>query len=149
MLRALKKLSDKLETSFVLRRAGVFLNYLRFLFSISVGWLLFSGVASAQIINIETFGNGPYPGPPLSGNQTTYTYNAPSQPANYPNILMDGDYVLATDSQQGFTAWASIGDNTTGNGYMLLVNADDNQSCLLYTSPSPRDKRQSRMPSSA
>ena len=24
-----------------------------------------------------------------------------------------------------------------------------NKSCLLYTSPSPRDKRQSRMPSSA
>ena len=31
-----------------------------------------------------------------------------------------------------------------------LVHAmDDNQFCLLYTSPSPRDKRQSRMPSSA
>ena len=26
---------------------------------------------------------------------------------------------------------------------------DGNGSCLLYTSPSPRDKRQSRMPSSA
>ena len=25
----------------------------------------------------------------------------------------------------------------------------DRRSCLLYTSPSPRDKRQSRMPSSA
>ena len=29
------------------------------------------------------------------------------------------------------------------------ANADENLSCLLYTSPSPRDKRQSRMPSSA
>ena len=27
--------------------------------------------------------------------------------------------------------------------------AEKNQGCLLYTSPSPRDKRQSRMPSSA
>ena len=26
---------------------------------------------------------------------------------------------------------------------------DSNKACLLYTSPSPRDKRQSRMPSSA
>ena len=26
---------------------------------------------------------------------------------------------------------------------------DGSKSCLLYTSPSPRDKRQSRMPSSA
>ena len=30
-----------------------------------------------------------------------------------------------------------------------LRNANDGHSCLLYTSPSPRDKRQSRMPSSA
>ena len=29
------------------------------------------------------------------------------------------------------------------------TNADDFEGCLLYTSPSPRDKRQSRMPSSA
>ena len=28
-------------------------------------------------------------------------------------------------------------------------DAADNRDCLLYTSPSPRDKRQSRMPSSA
>ena len=28
-------------------------------------------------------------------------------------------------------------------------NNNSNSSCLLYTSPSPRDKRQSRMPSSA
>ena len=27
--------------------------------------------------------------------------------------------------------------------------ADQSENCLLYTSPSPRDKRQSRMPSSA
>ena len=29
------------------------------------------------------------------------------------------------------------------------TNPDQSLSCLLYTSPSPRDKRQSRMPSSA
>ena len=29
------------------------------------------------------------------------------------------------------------------------INAKLNDTCLLYTSPSPRDKRQSRMPSSA
>ena len=28
-------------------------------------------------------------------------------------------------------------------------NIDNNSTCLLYTSPSPRDKRQARMPSSA
>ena len=31
----------------------------------------------------------------------------------------------------------------------LLANATDIENCLLYTSPSPRDQRGSRMPSSA
>ena len=30
-----------------------------------------------------------------------------------------------------------------------LLLAGDNDSCLLYTSPSPRDRQKSRMPSSA
>ena len=34
-------------------------------------------------------------------------------------------------------------------GIPISGNATDASSCLLYTSPSPRDKRQSRMPSSA
>ena len=32
---------------------------------------------------------------------------------------------------------------------IVRVNGADSTTCLLYTSPSPRDKRQSRMPSSA
>ena len=35
------------------------------------------------------------------------------------------------------------------NGADYLKHKDDIQSCLLYTSPSPRDQRGSRMPSSA
>ena len=31
----------------------------------------------------------------------------------------------------------------------IFLDAGNNNVCLLYTSPSPRDKRQSRMPSSA
>ena len=35
-------------------------------------------------------------------------------------------------------------------GFLIMrVQYDNNNYCLLYTSPSPRDKRQSRMPSSA
>ena len=36
--------------------------------------------------------------------------------------------------------------------YVVIVDEDEKktcEACLLYTSPSPRDKRQSRMPSSA
>ena len=43
---------------------------------------------------------------------------------------------------------------TDDNAYVRRATAwslanYDNEICLLYTSPSPRDKRQSRMPSSA
>ena len=88
--------------------------------------------AYSQIIDIEDFGTGVYPGAPLPAGQTSYNYNAPAQPAIFPDILEDGDYVLATNSQQGFENWASIGDNTTGTGYMMLVNADDDQSGEFY-----------------
>ena len=35
------------------------------------------------------------------------------------------------------------------NGFDVAVTSSVTFTCLLYTSPSPRDKRQSRMPSSA
>ena len=35
------------------------------------------------------------------------------------------------------------------NHVMNITDVEDKIICLLYTSPSPRDKRQSRMPSSA
>ena len=37
----------------------------------------------------------------------------------------------------------------TFEGTIIHVREDQEYDCLLYTSPSPRDKRQSRMPSSA
>ena len=38
---------------------------------------------------------------------------------------------------------------STGEHEAIELRDGDNSRCLLYTSPSPRDKRQSRMPSSA
>ena len=50
-----------------------------------------------------------------------------------------------------------LGDNVDAVYYFTQLRSDQEyivsgrryESCLLYTSPSPRDKRQSRMPSSA
>jgi len=106
-------------------------NIIRCIF-ISIIALMISGLSSAQVIDIETFGTGTYPGAPLPAEQTTYNYNAPAQPADFPDILQDGDYVIATNSQQGFTSWASVNDHTSGSGFMMLVNADDNQSGEFY-----------------
>ena len=37
----------------------------------------------------------------------------------------------------------------SANWYQSYMNVEENSSCLLYTSPSPRDRQKSRMPSSA
>ena len=63
-----------------------------------------------------------------------------------PDLGVLADFVL----DQGFAIAAS---SYQLNGWALFRTLQDNrelyQHCLLYTSPSPRDKRQSRMPSSA
>ena len=39
--------------------------------------------------------------------------------------------------------------SSTSDPSIVAVQASSNETCLLYTSPSPRDQRGSRMPSSA
>ena len=45
--------------------------------------------------------------------------------------------------------WAAMVSRIDGHFGNILAALEDPNGCLLYTSPSPRDKRQSRMPSSA
>ena len=45
--------------------------------------------------------------------------------------------------------WGFVGENVKGAADNADAGDDASFVCLLYTSPSPRDKRQSRMPSSA
>ena len=65
-------------------------------------------------------------------------------------LVSSGDDEVVED--QGvitrFFPLASINDDTT-NIEILEATGENTPICLLYTSPSPRDKRQSRMPSSA
>ena len=49
--------------------------------------------------------------------------------------------------QDGNSVTQFIGDAPAGD--VFAFNIPEDGICLLYTSPSPRDKRQSRMPSSA
>ena len=59
---------------------------------------------------------------------------------------MDGDGDM--DIVSANLIWDVYGDTSVA-WYENDGNADPTWTCLLYTSPSPRDKRQSRMPSSA
>ena len=57
--------------------------------------------------------------------------------------FQDGDNTIAIRTWQNLLAISSP------NAPWISSVRDNIKSCLLYTSPSPRDKRQSRMPSSA
>ena len=86
--------------------------------------------------------------------------------ADWDNTIIDGSTSLPSENSSAFagdTIQLSIevsnSDTTAGHDEWWFVMELDGQTtpeltgflegCLLYTSPSPRDKRQSRMPSSA
>ena len=66
---------------------------------------------------------------------------------NNPNAVTEQAFAHTFRYRGGeFGVERTFDDNTYfQSGFVISVNI----SCLLYTSPSPRDKRQSRMPSSA
>ena len=62
-----------------------------------------------------------------------------------PNDVSYSRGKLAVSQERGFLV-ESLAVKGEGSRPRVIVLVSD---CLLYTSPSPRDKRQSRMPSSA
>ena len=58
---------------------------------------------------------------------------------------LSGTVSLVTGSARGIGL--SIADRLARNGSTVVYSDVDD--CLLYTSPSPRDRQKSRMPSSA
>ena len=63
---------------------------------------------------------------------------------------MSGDGVQATDLKRVGKAEPKVYVHKDGKTIMIPAEKkDEYMACLLYTSPSPRDLRLSRMPSSA
>ena len=79
------------------------------------------------------------------------------------NIFSTQDHAAAAIAEQGISVYAKKGESLdeywqythyildwgTDSPNMILDDGGDATGCLLYTSPSPRDLRASRMPSSA
>ena len=61
------------------------------------------------------------------------------------------DYIIEVHDEEELQRVQHFSNAIIGvnNRNLKTFDVDINNSCLLYTSPSPRDKRQSRMPSSA
>ena len=73
-----------------------------------------------------------------------------------PDSLADYDLIIAGSSTWGNGEiqddWYDFLDGAQAldlRGKTIALFGDGDETCLLYTSPSPRDKRQSRMPASA
>ena len=73
-----------------------------------------------------------------------YFVEVPNTDIKEPVRTLEDAYPLCYDIAQEFgfaeVCWYALNGKRVSEG---------SYSCLLYTSPSPRDKRQSRMPSSA
>ena len=63
-------------------------------------------------------------------------------------FIESGAKVVIWDIDEGEAKKALEKVNSENLTYQI-VDVSDYDTCLLYTSPSPRDKRQARMPSSA
>ena len=63
--------------------------------------------------------------------------------------IKDSDFPNKTNELKNQIKSGKKLDEVLPEAFAYVREASHRSSCLLYTSPSPRDKRQSRMPSSA
>ena len=102
-----------------------------------------AGLGSPSVL-VEEYTVDPYDSTRPSPSDT---YSATSKLLNVDTISLAND--------ERYYGYITKGAKITGvkSGAVARVSSielfSDNWGCLLYTSPSPRDKRQSRMPSSA
>ena len=79
-----------------------------------------------------------------TGDSTQVNFNAKHTKINADDVNIGASVVPA-----GYKLIVDGGDTRIQNGTSKYLDLANDKVCLLYTSPSPRDKRQSRMPSSA
>ena len=99
----------------------------------------------------------------IAANYNSQNKSSVSYPQQYSNIITAAVAAAAAGEKRDFvqsstgTIPSHLQDHQIAPspkqariaGIDDIVESTDVNSCLLYTSPSPRDKRQSRMPSSA
>ena len=117
---------------------------LYFQYTRSEGWSLEEGIVKTGSFSIDQ-GVGVRA---VSGEKTAFAYSDDISMAS----LLDAARTVRTIGAAGQSKKVRVGARKVAKSRSLYGAIDPIatlDSCLLYTSPSPRDKRQSRMPSSA
>ena len=117
-----------------------------------------------------SFGGYAYLMPTMSGASTPVVSVTGLQAILVGTFSISGNFAFERDASSGdmkllatgASAWMTAGEFKagvssasvalvvkSGNGVILEASGSANMTCLLYTSPSPRDRTRSRMPSSA
>ena len=109
------------------------------------------GLDGARSVTLSSDGNHAYVVAYTDDAVSWYERNASTGALTYGGMLKDG-----VNGVDGLDGAYSVTLSSDGNHAYVAASADDavswyerNASCLLYTSPSPRDGLLSRMPSSA
>ena len=124
-----------------------------------------SNSSDANAITIDSSENVTFAGSVTINNQELKVADATGDNADKTGAFTTGHYDTDEENVAGVIVNSANGDNIVNIGgafnaynaatkvrFFTATNAttvSGTESCLLYTSPSPRDKRQSRMPSSA
>ena len=107
-------------------------------------------VKAVQSQNSTSIG-GLVGGPPASGDQL-YTYPVlVENNGNLTSLEAFRNLIVGRTPEGSLLLLRDVGDVEYGfNNYTTAaIDSDEHPICLLYTSPSPRDRQKSRMPSSA
>ena len=114
-------------------------------FSIPVGVAMLAALALVGMLGIFAFNAAQ---PAQAGGIATVTVTAdpstPGDPADY-TITITTNAALSSTDTLNITPPTENAPSTEGP----IIGVTVGGSCLLYTSPSPRDRQKSRMPSSA
>ena len=91
----------------------------------------------------------------LEGDKPNDSLSRPEAIKRAGRFLLEKDFNTPTEAYTKLTSLHSILDYWGGLGRTMIIKANrggwfpPHRDCLLYTSPSPRDRQKSRMPSSA
>ena len=107
------------------------------------------GISVGATTNNVFVGYGPFDEQPRFGNNTLHHSHVVDFSSRGPSLIGDPKPDLMSIGAHGFVPSNILKDSKDSQDESFSLFGGTSMACLLYTSPSPRDAHESRMPSSA